>query len=93
MEWIEEKLTEHLPKRLIPGDDVLADAYRRALAVAEVNLALEQAKAAAVKNAEAAEVPADLRQKIAAEMEQEPEESGAWDRVLYDLARKGVMGG
>ncbi len=92
VEWIEAKLAEHLPKRLIPDDDVLTNAYRRAMAVAEVNLAIEQAKDAAVENAKAAEIPSNLRRKIAAEMEAAPD-SGAWDRVLYDLAREHIEDG
>ena len=30
IEWLERKLTQHLPKRLIPADDIVQAAYRRA---------------------------------------------------------------
>ena len=38
IEWLEAKLSEQgLDQRLVPSQDVLEDAYRRALAVAEIN--------------------------------------------------------
>jgi hypothetical protein len=84
LEWLEGKLDEYLPGRLIPPDDVLTDAYRRALAVAHVNKVIEVAVAEAVRRAKEAEVPEGLRRRVEQELS---DESGAWDQVVYDLAR------
>ena len=84
IEWIEGKLTEQgLGKRLIPSDEVLADAYRRALAIAEINGAMAAARDSAIDHARGANVPKTLRQMLQGEMKKSPE---AWDKVLYRLA-------
>jgi hypothetical protein len=82
VEWLEAKLKQHLPNRLIPDDDVLADAYRRALAIAAINRAIDGAREEAVEEARAAAVPASLRRQLKKAMKDSP---GAWDKVLYDL--------
>jgi hypothetical protein len=84
--WLQTKLREHLPNRLIPGDDVLADAYRRALAVADINRAIAKARKRAVKRAEDATVPESLRQQLEQTMKDSPK--SAWDRALYKLVRR-----
>jgi hypothetical protein len=83
VEWLEAKLTQKLPGRLIPNDDVLADAYRRALAIAMINRAIDQVRDEAIEKAQAAPVPESLRQQLKKAMKESP---GAWDKVLYDLA-------
>lgn len=88
IEWIEAKLAEHLPGRLIPADDVLANAYRRALAVAKINSVIEDALEDAIENAKAATVPENLRRKLVKSMEESPET--AWDEALYRLAKSTV---
>jgi hypothetical protein len=87
LEWLEGKLDESLPGRLIPPDDVLADAYRRAHSVASINRAIEGAVAEAVSKARDAEVPKDLRRRVERALSGE---SGAWDEVLYDLVSKAL---
>jgi hypothetical protein len=82
IEWLEGKLTEHLGGRLVPDDATLADAYRRALAIAHINRAIEEATEAAVERAQAAEVPEGLRQQVLRALEKS---SGAWDTALYRL--------
>jgi hypothetical protein len=84
IEWIERKLTEHLGKtQFIPADDILADAYRRALAVAEINKAIDEARDRALKNAESATLPPGLRKNLERAMKKSPQ---AWDKALYDIA-------
>jgi hypothetical protein len=91
IEWLESKLTENgLAERLVPADDVLARAWKRALAVARVNRAVARARKRAVAAAEAAEVPAELREKLREAMRGKP---AAWDRTLYDLAVRAVKAG
>jgi hypothetical protein len=87
LEWLEGKLDECLPGRLIPPDGVLADAYRRALAVASINKKIEGAVAEAVEKAKDAKVPKALRRRVERALSGE---SGAWDQVVYDLARKAL---
>jgi hypothetical protein len=57
---LESKLTKHLGKRLIPDDTILADAYRRALAVATINQAIEETLETAIELAKSAKVPKGL---------------------------------
>ena len=84
IEWLEAKLTEHLgEERLIPPDEVLKQAYRRALAVARLNRAIGEARDDAVETAESAEVPRGLRKRVKEALH---DGSDAWDRVLYDIA-------
>ena len=60
IEWLESKLNEHLKGRLIPSDEVLESAYRRALALAEINDVLEGAIGDAEQKAEDATIPKTL---------------------------------
>jgi hypothetical protein len=84
IEWLEAKITEQLPGRLIPADDVLADAYRRALVVAKVNRAVERVEERAVEKARAATVPRSLRRRLEKAMKDNPQ---AWDQALYNLVK------
>ena len=84
IEWLESKLTEHLPKRLIPDDDVLHEAYRRALAIAEINHAIEQAHGSAIETATDATIPKTLRRQLRKAMK---DSAQSWDSALYELAK------
>jgi hypothetical protein len=86
IEWLETSLRKAgLKDRLIPGDDVLADAYRRALAIARINRAINEIRDEAVEEAKGATVPNSLRRQLKKAMKDSP---GAWDQVLYDLAAR-----
>jgi hypothetical protein len=84
--WLEDRLTAAgLKDRLVPTDDVLEAAYRRAVAVHHMNRAVEKVAAKARRLAKRTPVPEGLRQlveKRAAEMN-EP-----WDIVLHDIISK-----
>lgn len=84
IEWLEAKLTERLGSaRMVPhDDDVLADAWQRALVVSQLNAAIKEILGGIVERARAAAVPPQLRERLAARMEGE---EGAWDEVLYKL--------
>jgi hypothetical protein len=87
IKWIETKLTQHgLGERLIPDDAVLADAYRRALAIAEINTAIEEVSEQAIENAKTAEVPEALRKLLRDEMEKSGSPA-TWDMTLYEMAK------
>jgi hypothetical protein len=88
IEWITAKLTEHLGrKRFIPADDVLADAWHRAVAAAKINKVIEEARDKAIEEATAAAVPKNLRRQLAKKLKDSP---WAWDQALYDLAETKV---
>jgi hypothetical protein len=82
VECLEAKFDEHLPGRLIPGDDVLADAYRRALAAASINRAIDKVRDKAIDRAKAAAVPESLRRRLKKRMKASDEPG---DQVLYEL--------
>jgi hypothetical protein len=84
IEWLESKLSEHLPTRLIPDDETLVDAYRRAMVVAEINAAIEEATQAAQNNATEATVPKTLRRMLKQKM---MDSSESWDRALYSMVK------
>ena len=83
IEWLESKLTEHgLDDRLVPDDTIIEKAYRRAMAVAEINHVIEEAHKPAIKKAKAATVPKTLRRMLKKQMKDSGE---PWDQVLYRL--------
>jgi Topoisomerase 6 subunit A/Spo11, Toprim domain len=88
IEWLESKLSEHLPSRLVPDDDTLADAYRRALSVAEINAAIEEASELASERAREATVPRTLRHMLKQEIK---DSAVAWDKALYFIAKKQAL--
>ena len=87
IEWIETKLAERGLGGLIPDDEVLEDAYRRALAIAEINAGMEKARES-LKNK--VKVQGDLMRNILkAEIEKRMERTnildGADRRVSHRL--------
>jgi hypothetical protein len=84
IEWTEAKLTERLgSERFIPADNILTDAWRRYVAVAEINEAIEEAREQAIEHAKSATVPKNLRRKLRSALKKDP--SRPWDRALYEL--------
>src|SRR5262249_36748624 len=93
LEWLQAKLDQHLPGRLVPADNVLEEAYRRAIVVARVNQAIKKAIEEATEEARDASISEDLDCLVRHAMsENDPDgrdESVAWDQALYGLvARK-----
>jgi DNA topoisomerase VI subunit B len=84
IQFLETKLTLHLPTKFVPADDILMAAYRRAVVINEINAAVEMASASAIRKAAVADVPASLRQQI--EDSKEP-----WDIAVYNLAKRVVQ--
>jgi hypothetical protein len=86
IEWFETKLNERLKgKRLVPTDDVLEMAYRRAIVAARINQAMDRATQAAVDEAKAARIPGTLRRQL--RKCKEP-----WDKALYRIAESKLSG-
>ena len=82
VEWIESKLENHLCERLIPDDEVLADAYRRTLAADEINTAVKAIRERAIERAEEVTAPDDLRERLRDKLH---ETDTPWDEALNDL--------
>jgi hypothetical protein len=84
IEWLESKLVEQgLAKRLVPDDEVLEAAFRRALAVAHINGVIDGAVEEAERIADEATVPKTLKRQLRQKMKERDE---AWDKALYRLA-------
>ena len=91
IEWLEAKLTKHgLGKRLIPEDTILADAYRRAVAVAHINSAID----GAIKGAEQLAGEAVIPKALSRQLRKAMKESGgeAWDAALYRIVQNNLEG-
>ena len=82
--WLESKLGEHLPKRLIPSEDVLAAAYRCALVVAKVNDAIEEVLDEAIDESGELKIPKTLKRQLTKAMKDDPV---SWDTALYRLVK------
>jgi hypothetical protein len=78
VEWLEFNLSQYL-KKFVPTDDVLEDAYRRAIAVALINAKIEEAREAAIAVALRIKIPKGLREKL-------QQADVPWDKALYELA-------
>jgi hypothetical protein len=84
MELITAKLEEHEVCKVIPDGDLLAQAYRRAVALQFMNGKLEELHQEALKISEAARIPEDLAGQVANKLTDEPKKS--WDQVVAELA-------
>jgi hypothetical protein len=86
IEWLETKLRENgLGKRLVPDDDLLEAAYRRAAAVAHINHAVEDTRAEAERKAEELVIPRTLRRQVQMVIRESDE---PWDKAVYRLVRE-----
>ncbi len=84
IEWTINVLSAHLKEWFIPSDDdILEQAYRRAVAVAKLNLAIEDAREQAIADAKSAKMPKALRRKLEKSLKASPE---PWDKAIYKLA-------
>jgi hypothetical protein len=89
IEWLVRKLTKHLGRKpFIPADAILADAYRRALAVARINQAIEDVRERAIEEAKSATIPKSLRRQLEKRLRHSPQ---AWDKGLYEIARESLL--
>lgn len=71
----------------MPDDEILAEAYRRALGVAQINAAIEEAREEAIDKYSKTDMPKSLRRQLLKAMKDSPE---AWDKALYRLAQTKV---
>ena len=87
VEWIEAKLDEHGVDKVIPDADVLALQYRRALARHAVNAKIDEIASSIRTDADAAEIPADLADRVREALDVDPAMS--WDDAIADIADSG----
>ncbi|MGI6417257.1 MAG: hypothetical protein ACOX1P_16470 [Thermoguttaceae bacterium] len=84
IEWLEGKLEEHGIAKVVPRQEVLEEAYRRALQISIVRDRIRDIEDEAAKVAAKAAVPDDLREQVQDAIEDDAERP--WDIVLMDVA-------
>jgi hypothetical protein len=82
--WVEKRLVAHGVKKLIPDDATLASAYQRASENAAVQKAIDKAVRELRKTMTTAEVPVDLREKVAEGLA--ADNKLPWDWIVTDIA-------
>ncbi len=89
IEWIEKKLAEHGVEKVIPDDDTLEKAYRRAAKAAYINKRIKDLDLdkEAAEHAAKAEVPDDLAKLLHAELVGHDGvlSTDSWDGVIAGL--------
>ena len=88
--WIEGKLEEHGVAKVIPDEDSLADAYRRAKQQAFVQGKIDDVLDEAHDLGEHAEIPDDLADKVALRLKKDS--TLPWDTVVRQIAEKAERG-
>jgi len=86
--WIESKLKQHGVKKIVPDQDTLRAAYARAIKIATINQAIEDAMEEADEAAETHAMPKTLDRKIRKRLKEDP--SQPWDKVVAEEAQKAV---
>ena len=83
IEFIESKLTEHGVKKVVPDDDTLEKAYRRAVQITYVNGHIEEIEDAAKEHADDIDIPDDLGERVRKGLIRDPHLP--WDDVIAEL--------
>ena len=81
IEFIRGKLTEHGVEKVIPDDDVLEEAYKRAVYGQRI---LEKVDEISGDMQEDIDIPNNLREQLSKEIEKS--KKSAWDEVIWDIA-------
>jgi hypothetical protein len=82
--WIEGKLEGHGVAKVIPDEATLAEAYRRARQSAWLRDRFDALLEASYKAVEGLDIPTDLRQRVSAALDEDPEL--AWNQAVRSLA-------
>jgi hypothetical protein len=90
IEWLERKLHQHGVEKLIPNDDLLADAYRRALLIHSIKETITQVREAAEQATEPLSVPETLFHQVRERLKGNP--SMAWDEAVSEIAKADKSG-
>jgi hypothetical protein len=86
--WLCRKFTEHGIGKIIPAEDLLEKAFRRAWFLQEVETAAERLRARRHKGVV---VPASLAKRVTRVLGRRPKLT--WDEAVWELAKKGRGGG
>jgi hypothetical protein len=84
LEWLEAKLEEAGAAKVVPRDEVLHRAYRRALMRHTVNAKIDEITASAREEADHSHIPADLAARVRDLLDDDPEMS--WDAAVAVIA-------
>ena len=85
--WIEGKLEEHGVGKVIPDDETLTEAYRRELQSAWLRDRFDALLEASYKAVEGLDIPTDLRKRVSAALDEDPEL--AWNQAVRSIAAGG----
>ena len=83
IEWLERKLTEHGVKKVIPNQEILESAYRRAVFLKKLEEWVYTFRTAERKRAEKIEAPNNLSARIEEAFAKRT--STSWDEVIWNL--------
>jgi hypothetical protein len=88
VEWIESKLEENGILKVVPDQDTLATAYRRAVAIELLQQRTAEISRATHAEAEQTRVPKALAREVRRQLEEDPGRS--WDQAVAKCARERV---
>jgi hypothetical protein len=86
IKWIEAKLKEHGITKVVPDDDTLEAAYRRAYRIASINRHVGDFVDEAQRESDEVALPKDLGARIKRAIGKNP--SRPWDAVVAEIAEK-----
>lgn len=84
IDWLESRLESAGVEKVVPGDDVLEAAYRRAYRRELINRAMAVAQVPAAAQATQTAIPDDLATRVADALDADREQT--WDAVVAELA-------
>jgi hypothetical protein len=84
--WLESKLGQHGVKKVLPGREVLEEAYRREWARQFVRESARSAREIVQRDMHQIELPVLVRKRLAALLKKRPELP--WDRALARICKK-----
>lgn len=88
IKFIEAKLKQHKIKKVVPDDDVLEQAYRRAYQVARINERVAEIIHEAAEEADEAPLPKRLRARVLKQIKESPDTP--WDAAVESIASEAI---
>jgi hypothetical protein len=82
--WIEAKLQQHGIQKVVPDDETLQAAYRRAMALKYLDTHLKKLLEEATRAGQEVSIQPDLRERVLKELKEHP--NLPWDKAMYRLA-------
>ena len=86
IEWVEGKLDEQGVEKVVPDEDTLEIAYRRAVEAEYIQEHTKKILERAAKHAAASDIPDDLKEQITDRLSDTPELP--WDQAVCDLVQE-----